>query len=136
MTGYDKSPIVDFHGGKAKIARVWRGTTRPADADIYLDYIQRTGTAHCLDTPGNRGVRIVRHIVDGKAEFLFVSLWKSMDAIHAFAGPNPEKTVDYPEEAPKKPQRRSISAGITADRCALRRHFYDTSGVMPDRHDD
>jgi len=80
------------------IARVWRGTTRPEDADIYLDYIQRTGTAHCLETPGNQGVQIFRRIVDGKAEFIFVSLWPSMDAIHAFAGPNPEKAVYYPED--------------------------------------
>jgi len=80
------------------IARVWHGTTRPEDADAYLDYLNRTGAVQCREKSGNRGIHIFRRIVDGKAEFIFVSLWNSMDAIRAFAGPDLEKAVYYPED--------------------------------------
>jgi len=33
-----------------------------------------------------------------RAEFLFVSLWESVDAICKFAGPDIERAVYYPED--------------------------------------
>jgi hypothetical protein len=33
-----------------------------------------------------------------KSEFTLISLWDSWDAIKAFAGPDPEKAVFYPED--------------------------------------
>ena len=80
------------------IARVWKGTTRAEQADAYLDYLKRTGLHHCLATPGNRGVTILRSIADGRATFVFTSRWDSWDAIRAFAGPTPETAVYYPED--------------------------------------
>jgi heme-degrading monooxygenase HmoA len=80
------------------IARVWKGTTRAERAEEYLEYLKRTGVADCRRTPGNRGVSILRRIVDGRAEFLFTSRWESWDAIRRFAGPEPEKAVYYPED--------------------------------------
>jgi hypothetical protein len=35
---------------------------------------------------------------DGRAEFVFVSLWESFDAIRAFARPDPGRAVYYPED--------------------------------------
>lgn len=80
------------------IARVWRGQTRAEDADRYLDYLRRTGLADARATPGNRGVQIQRRIVDGRAEFVFVSFWDSMDDIRAFAGENVHVARYYPED--------------------------------------
>jgi heme-degrading monooxygenase HmoA len=80
------------------IARVWKGTTRAEQADVYLEYLKRTGLEHCLRTPGNRGVSILRSVSDGRAEFVFTSRWESWDAIRAFAGPEPGKAVYYPED--------------------------------------
>ena len=80
------------------IARVWKGTTRAAQADAYLEYLKRTGLHHCLRTPGNRGVSILRNVADGEARFVFTSRWDSWEAILAFAGPEPEKAVYYPED--------------------------------------
>jgi heme-degrading monooxygenase HmoA len=37
-------------------------------------------------------------VEDGKSEFTLISLWDSWDAIKAFAGPDPEKAVFYPED--------------------------------------
>jgi len=81
------------------IARLWRGVTPETKAEAYLEYLRRTGVRECRATPGNRGVFVLRRRMDRNAEFLFVSLWESMDAIHAFAGPDVEKAVYYPEDA-------------------------------------
>jgi heme-degrading monooxygenase HmoA len=81
------------------IARVWRGSTPASKADEYLEYLKKTGVRDCKDTPGNLGVYLMRRITDSHAEFLFMSLWNTLDSIREFAGPNPERAVYYPEDA-------------------------------------
>ena len=80
------------------IARVWRGITRESDKDIYFNYFQKTGLRDHASNPGTRGVWVLRHVGQGKAEFLLISLWDSYDAIKAFAGPDFENAVYYPED--------------------------------------
>ena len=80
------------------IARIWRGTVRESDKDIYYEYLQKTGLKEYADTPGNRGVQTLRRIFDGKCEFFLLTLWESWDAIKAFAGEDYEKAVYYPED--------------------------------------
>jgi heme-degrading monooxygenase HmoA len=78
---------------------VWRGITPAAKAEEYLEYLQRTGVSQCRATPGNRGVRVLRRVTAKGAEFVFVSRWESREAIQAFAGPDPDRAVYYPEDA-------------------------------------
>jgi heme-degrading monooxygenase HmoA len=66
------------------ILRTWRGWTRPDEADRYFDYLMATGVKDIEATPGNRGVLLVRREVDGRAEFLFTSLWDSLEAVKGF----------------------------------------------------
>lgn len=80
------------------IARVWKGTTTAEDADAYADYLKETGVTEIEAIPGNRGVIVTRRIVEGVAEFTFLSLWDSMESIKRFAGPAPERAVFYPED--------------------------------------
>ena len=80
------------------IARTWWGATRAADADAYLAYLEATGLAAYRATPGNRGAYALRRVVDGRAEFLLVTLWVSEEAIRAFAGEDVERAVFYPED--------------------------------------
>ncbi|HET9986575.1 MAG TPA: antibiotic biosynthesis monooxygenase [Longimicrobiales bacterium] len=80
------------------IARLWRGATRARDADRYLEYLAETGVRESRAVPGNLGVRVLRRIDGDRAEFLFVSLWDSMDAVRSFAGDDPERAVFYPED--------------------------------------
>ena len=80
------------------IARIWLGVTRESDKDNYFDYLQKTGLKEYAAIPGNRGVWTLRRVADGKCDFTLISLWDSWDAIHAFAGPDPEKAVYYPED--------------------------------------
>lgn len=41
---------------------------------------------------------MLRRVRRGRAEFLLISLWDSMEAIRAFAGPDVERAVYYPED--------------------------------------
>jgi heme-degrading monooxygenase HmoA len=40
----------------------------------------------------------LRRVSGGEAEFTLISLWESWDAIKAFAGPDHERAVYYPED--------------------------------------
>lgn len=85
--------------GSRLIARIWHGVTAAARADEYADYLERTGARECRATPGNRGVYVLRRIQQNRAEFTFISLWDSYDAIRRFAGEDYEKAHYYPEDS-------------------------------------
>lgn len=80
------------------IARVWRGITLKEKADDYLAYLQVTGLKDYAATPGNRGVTVLRREQGEHCEIMLISLWESMDAVRAFAGENPDRSVYYPED--------------------------------------
>ena len=80
------------------IARIWHGVTTEAKSDAFVQQLIRTGVKECHATPGNRGVQVLRRSRDGGAEFLFVSFWDSWDSIRAFAGPNSDQAVYYPDD--------------------------------------
>lgn len=80
------------------IARLWHGAVAAEKADAYFDYLQKTGVPDSRATPGNRGVVVLGRRDAEVAHFLFISLWQSREAIHAFAGDDPEKARYYPED--------------------------------------
>ena len=80
------------------IARQWIGETRESDAEEYAKYLEETGVRHCKGIHGNCGVLLLKRIYDGKAQFIFISFWDSFAAIKAFAGPEFENAVYYPED--------------------------------------
>lgn len=80
------------------IARIWRGITLVEKADDYLAYLHETGLKDYGQTPGNRGVSVLRRNQGEHCEFMLISLWESMDAVRAFAGENPDRSVYYPED--------------------------------------
>lgn len=80
------------------IARVWRGITLAEKADAYIAYLNETGLKDYTKTPGNRGVTVLRRQQGEHSEIVLISLWDSMDAVRAFAGENPERSVYYPED--------------------------------------
>jgi heme-degrading monooxygenase HmoA len=80
------------------IARIWRGMTRASDKDTYFEYLQKTGLKDYASISGNRGVWVLRRVDQDTAEFTLISLWESWEAIKAFAGPDYEKAVYYPED--------------------------------------
>jgi heme-degrading monooxygenase HmoA len=80
------------------IARIWRGAVAQADGDDSAHYMEQTGVAGYVSTPGNRGAWMLGRDVDDKTEFLMFTLWDSMQAVEAFAGSKPEVAVFYPED--------------------------------------
>ncbi|MFW6088610.1 MAG: hypothetical protein ACODAB_02585 [Gemmatimonadota bacterium] len=80
------------------IARTWSGATRAADADVYLEYLRRTGLRDYAETPGNEGIVCLRRVEGGHAEFTILTLWENDRAIEAFAGPDSARAVFYPED--------------------------------------
>ncbi len=80
------------------IARMWHGMTLASRADEYLDYLNETGVPDLQGTEGNLGVYVLRRFEGDRAHFWIISLWKSLEAIQAFAGPNPEIARYYPRD--------------------------------------
>lgn len=80
------------------IARIWRGAVRAEDGDAYADYMDDTGVRGYAETPGNRGVYMLKRTVDDRVEFVMFTLWDSLDAVKAFAGEDYERAVFYPED--------------------------------------
>jgi heme-degrading monooxygenase HmoA len=80
------------------IARIWRGITLKEKADDYLVHLRETGLKDYAQTQGNRGVTVLRRNQGEHCEIMLISLWDSMDAVRAFAGENPDRSVYYPED--------------------------------------
>jgi heme-degrading monooxygenase HmoA len=80
------------------IARIWRGAVRRRDGDAYAEYMRQTGVPGYAETPGNRGVWMLRRDVEDRTEFVMFTLWDSLDAVKTFAGEDYETAVFYPED--------------------------------------
>lgn len=103
------------------IARTWRGATRAADADRYVEYLHASGFPGYRDAEGNRGVLALRRVEGDRAEFLLVTLWESEEAIRQFAGDDPSRAVFYPED-----DRYLIERGEAVDHYEV---VYQTEGT-------
>jgi quinol monooxygenase YgiN len=80
------------------IARTWTGEVSAADADAYEAYMNETGVAGYLATPGNRGVYMLRRELGETTEFVMFTVWDSEDAIRAFAGDDIGVARFYPQD--------------------------------------
>ncbi|MDQ2068641.1 hypothetical protein [Natronospira bacteriovora] len=82
------------------ILREWRGVTRTADREAYVEYLHETGLGDYAATPGNAGVLLLCRPLDaGRTEFVTLTLWRDMDAIRAFAGEDTTRARYYPRDA-------------------------------------
>lgn len=74
------------------IARVWRGWTTPANADVYERLLLGTVIPgiEAKNVAGYREIRVLRREHDGEVEFQTIMLFDSLDAVRAFAGPDYE----------------------------------------------
>ena len=80
------------------IARTWHGAVPAEKADVYHDYLFKTGVPDYQRTPGNRGVYVFRRTEDDTTHFLLLTLWDSLDVIREFAGDDVERARYYPED--------------------------------------
>lgn len=80
------------------IARIWRGTVRPENADRYVAYIGETGVRDYRATAGNLGVHILRNDREDRTDVVTLTFWESWETIRAFAGDDPGLARYYPED--------------------------------------
>jgi heme-degrading monooxygenase HmoA len=81
------------------IARIWHGTTDPADADAYAAHLRDQTLPHLKSIAGHRGAFVLKRSRGDHVEFTVLTLWDSVDAIRDFAGDDPEAAVVPPAAA-------------------------------------
>jgi heme-degrading monooxygenase HmoA len=81
------------------IARVWRGWTKPHDADAYAALLRaKIFPGLVRDVSGFRGGYVLRRRTDDEEEeFVVMTLFDSLDAVRAFAGDDLDVPVIEPE---------------------------------------
>ncbi len=80
------------------IVRMWRGRTSTEKAAEYEAFLKETAYPDYGDVDGNRGWMLARREQDGAVEFMFVSLWESMDALRRYAGDSVDRPKYYPQD--------------------------------------
>lgn len=80
------------------IARHWSGIAKRERADDYIHHLHNETFPAVRKLPGFVDASILRRDVADGVEFLIVTKWRSLEAIHAFAGDQIETAV-VPEKA-------------------------------------
>ena len=78
------------------IARMWRGSAIGERADDYVKHLQQSVVPELCQIDGFKGIYLLRRNSPDGVEFVVLTLWESMEAIHKFAGENPEVAVVTP----------------------------------------
>ncbi|MDU2065087.1 MAG: hypothetical protein E6713_09595 [Sporomusaceae bacterium] len=80
------------------ISRTWHGIVPLTMKDWFEAYEYETGVKDALATEGNCGayLKVVEH--GDYAHFFLCTKWWSMESMIAFAGNDPRRAVDYPED--------------------------------------
>ena len=79
------------------IARMWRGYSRPEQADAYEAMLKPELLPGLSRMKGYRGSYLLRRAAGDEIEFVTVILWESLDDVRAAAGENYESAI-VPEE--------------------------------------
>jgi heme-degrading monooxygenase HmoA len=63
---------------------------------LYLEHLQHSVFPELEAIDGFRGANVLRKEQNGEVEFIVMTLWDSMEAIHKFAGADAEVAVVAP----------------------------------------
>jgi len=77
---------------------VWHGVVPSARADEYQQYLVDNGLNKLRAIPHNLGAEMLRREMGDRTEFIVISYWPSLDAIHAYAGADITKTHFLPRD--------------------------------------
>jgi len=75
------------------VARLWRGFTEPGNADAYERLLREEILPGIARVPGYLGARLLRRAMGDEVEFVTLTMFRSLDAVRAFAGPDYETAV-------------------------------------------
>jgi heme-degrading monooxygenase HmoA len=79
------------------IARVWKGWTRPENADAYENLLRQQVLPGLKNIAGHRGAYVLRQDGKDETEFVVVNFFESLEAVKAFAGSDYNVPVFEPE---------------------------------------
>jgi len=79
------------------IVRMWRGRAKAANANAYEHFVTTRVFTALPAIEGHRGAYLLKRPVGDEVEFIAVTLWESLDAIHKFAGDAVDRAVVEPE---------------------------------------
>ncbi len=79
------------------IARLWRGCAETPKADGYRRHFSESVAPSLKALDGHRGAWLLSRDVDGRTEFIALTLWESVAAIESFTGPDIARSVVEPE---------------------------------------
>jgi len=78
------------------ISRHWRGIAKPEEADHYIHHLRSETFPELARIEGFIKASILRRPVGEGTEFLIVTIWQSIEAIHKFAGESANTAVVPP----------------------------------------
>jgi quinol monooxygenase YgiN len=78
------------------ISRHWRALARPERADEYVSHLRNETFPEMRKLPGCLGATIHRRDQPLGVEFIVITHWASMEAIHSFSGADVEAAVVPP----------------------------------------
>jgi heme-degrading monooxygenase HmoA len=79
------------------IGRVWRGWTTAELAPRYVAHLRDETFPALAGIDGHDGAYALRRESDDEVEFVVLTLWRSLDAVRAFAGDDYEVAVVLPD---------------------------------------
>jgi heme-degrading monooxygenase HmoA len=79
------------------IARTWHAQALPDRADAYAAHFKNSVVPSLKSLTGHRGAFLLQREVDGRVEFLAMTLWESRASIEAFAGRDISRAHVEPE---------------------------------------
>ncbi len=79
------------------IGRLWHGWTKPENADAYERLLRATVLPGIHRVMGYKGAYLLRRPAGNEVEFVTITLWESMEAVRAFAGPEGRTAVVPPD---------------------------------------
>ena len=80
------------------IARSWHGRVPTVQANAYYDHLLRTGVADYRRTPGIRAIFVLRRVEGEVTHFQITTLWRDLQAVREFAGPDAERARYYEQD--------------------------------------
>lgn len=84
------------HAVTAAVVRQWKGVVKPGLANAYLTHLHQETIPTVTRLDGFLTVMIMRRDIEDGTEFQIVTVWRTLDAIKAFAGADITKAVVPP----------------------------------------
>jgi heme-degrading monooxygenase HmoA len=81
------------------IARLWSARSTKAQSPAYAEHLRGHVLPALQKLDGYAGAQLLERETSGSVEIIVITFWRSMESIHDFAGPDPEKAVVADEAA-------------------------------------